>query len=117
MRREYNKFMSEYEALQHMSPIDPTSDSNTSIYYFLHHLIEKKGSSTTNYRVVFDGSVKTSSGNSLNDKLKVGPTVKNDLFNILVRFRKHPIILIGDIAKMYRQVNINPSQRNLQRIL
>lgn len=66
--------------------------------------------------MVFDGSAKTTSGYSLND-IWVRPTTQNDLFNIVVRFRKHPIILVADIAKMYRQINIDPSQRNLQCIL
>lgn len=47
----------------------------------------------------------------------VGPTVQEDLFSILIRFRIHPYIISADIGKMYRQVLVNPEQRSLQRIL
>lgn len=68
-------------------------------------------------RVVFDGSAKKSSGLSLNDVLKVGPCVQDDLFSILVRFRQYDVVITSDIAKMYCQINILPQQRDLQRIL
>ena len=68
-------------------------------------------------RVVFDGSAKTSSGISLNDALMVGPTIQDDLFAISMRFRIYPIALSADIAKMYRQVALDETDRNFHRIL
>lgn len=38
----------------------------------------KESSSTTNLRVIFDASAKTSTGYSLNDCLMVGPKVQDD---------------------------------------
>lgn len=43
--------------------------------------------------------------------------MQDDLCCILIRFRKHNVVVTADIAKMYRQVNIVPEQQNLQRIL
>lgn len=119
LKQPYTDFMTQYEQLGHMTRHEPpVKDTVMPVAYFLpHHLILKMHSVTTAHRVVFDGSARTTSGYSLNDILKVGPTIQNDLFNILIRFRKHPIILIADIAKMYRQINVDPSQRNLQCIL
>lgn len=56
-------------------------------------------------------------GYSLNDLLIVGPTIQQDLFSVLVRFRKHTYVLAGDIEKMQRQVLVNPDQRHVQQIL
>lgn len=113
----YISFMSEYEQLTQMTEVSRESNSKTPIYYMPHHSVEKPDSITTRIRVVFDASSKTSSGISLNDVLKVGPTIQNDLFSILIRFRKHNVVLIGDLAKMYRQILVHPDQRDLQRIV
>jgi len=45
-----------------------------------HH---KPDSSTTKLRVVFDASAPSSTGKSLNNILRVGPTVQSDLLSIL----------------------------------
>lgn len=75
-----------------------------------------ENSTTTRVRVVFDAS-KTSSGVSLNDKLKIGPKIQDDLFIILLRFRKDNVVLTADISKMYRQILVKEKQQNLQRII
>ncbi|XP_043485408.1 uncharacterized protein LOC122513207 [Polistes fuscatus] len=47
----------------------------------------------------------------------VGPTIQEDLFALLVRFRSHAIAITADIAKMYRQIIIDPRDRKYQTIL
>ena len=79
--------------------------------------MHKADSTTTKLRVVFDGSAKTESGASLNDNLLVGPKIQDDLFNILNRFRFHRIALSADVAKMYRQVELDVPDRDYHRIL
>ncbi|XP_015190535.1 PREDICTED: uncharacterized protein LOC107074034 [Polistes dominula] len=99
-RKEYAEFISEYERLGHMERVD--SPYRTDDYYLPHHAVTKQSSVTTKLRVVFDASVKSSSGLLLNDTLMVGPNIQEDLFSILLRFRSHAITLTVDIAKMYR---------------
>lgn len=69
---------------------------------------------TTICRVVFDGSMVTDTGIYLNEILMIGPTIQDALINILIRFRPHPIALIADIEKMYRQFWIHPDDRKFQ---
>lgn len=92
-------------------------DSENKIFYLPHHAVINESSSTTKLRVVFDASAKSSTGISLNDVLLIGPTVQDELFEILLRFRQFEVVLTADIEKMYRQVNVVPKQRDLQRIL
>lgn len=47
----------------------------------------------------------------------VGPTIQDDIFTLLLRFRTHPIAMKADITKMYRQFRINDDDVNYQRIL
>ncbi|KAB0797907.1 hypothetical protein PPYR_09115 [Photinus pyralis] len=118
-KRDYQTFIHEYESLGHMSEVKPELHGNSqrSIFYLPHHGVIKNSSTTTKLRVVFDASCKSSSGHSLNEKLCVGPHIQDDLFSIIIRFRKHNIIYTADIAKMYRQINVADDQRDLQRIV
>lgn len=86
-------------------------------FYLPHHAVKKESSLTTKTRVVFDASAKSSSGLSLNDVLMRGPTVQDDLFSILLRFRKHKFVISADIEKMYRQVALDESDCWLQLVL
>lgn len=117
LKEEYSAFIQEYIDLGHMSKIEIQNDSLNNICYLPHHGVINEGSTTTKLRVVFDASSKTSSNFSLNDVLMVGPCIQDDLFDILIRFRQHSVVLTADITKMYRQVNVDVQQRDLQRIL
>jgi len=68
-------------------------------------------------RVVFNASAKTSSGQSLNDQLLVGPKLQTDVCHIIHRFRLSPVVFVTDICKMYRQFFIHPEDQVFQAIL
>jgi hypothetical protein len=120
LKRDYTTFMNEYLHLEHMmlvSPYVPEDNSHANQYFLPHHAVIKESSSTTRVRVVFDGSAKTTTGISLNDMLMVGPTVQQDLFSIITRFRTHQVAFSCDIVKMYRQIWVDPRDTAFQRIL
>ncbi|XP_071579429.1 uncharacterized protein [Temnothorax nylanderi] len=98
-----------------MSVVNPDQEEPVAVYYISHHpVVTHEGGKL---RVVFNASVKTSSGKSLNDIVRVGPTIQQTLFAIVLRFRQHLYVITADIIKMYRQVNLQAEQRHLQRIL
>ncbi|XP_076763724.1 uncharacterized protein LOC143431095 [Xylocopa sonorina] len=115
LKEKYCEFLAEYHKLNDMSLAEPNDAKNN--FYFPHHAVMRADSITTKIRVVFDGSAKTSSGTSLNDSLMVGPTIQDDLFSILNRFRSHRYALTADIEKMYRQILVHPDDAAYQRIL
>ncbi|XP_035917778.1 uncharacterized protein LOC118515186 [Anopheles stephensi] len=43
--------------------------------------------------------------------------LQDDLLDVILRFRSYPVALVGDIAKMYRQVLLHPEDRRFVRIL
>lgn len=92
--------MDEYEKLGHMQVLNANMKHHPA-FYLPHHAVLKESSLTTKLRVIFDASAKSTNGASLNDILAVGPTHQEDIFSILLRFRRHQYILTADIAKMY----------------
>ncbi|KAH9637392.1 hypothetical protein HF086_012005 [Spodoptera exigua] len=113
-KKMYSAFLKEYLDLGHMTRIHTYSFPT---YFLPHHGVFRESSSTTKLRVVFDASAKSTSGKSLNDIQLTGPILQNDIFSILLRFRRHRYIACADVEKMFRQVLIQPDQRNLQCIL
>ncbi|GIY50981.1 uncharacterized protein LOC103569155, partial, partial [Caerostris extrusa] len=107
---EYHKFMEDYLKLGHMELIleNEIDVPATSSFYLPHHPVPNK--SGDKFRVVFDGSVKSSAGVSLNDKLMVGSQLQTDLTTIIIRFRMHKITMTVDIEKKYRQIILKRTQ-------
>ncbi|XP_055944365.1 uncharacterized protein LOC129975327 [Argiope bruennichi] len=113
----YSDFLKEYEELGHMSEIQDESVEPEVTYYMPHHGIYRPQKTTTKLRTVFNASTLTSSGKSVNSIQYNGGVIQDDLFTLLIRFRKHIFAFTADIRQMYRMINIDESQRNLQRIL
>ncbi|GFW08969.1 integrase catalytic domain-containing protein [Trichonephila clavipes] len=107
---------SEEEIYCHMEEIKNETLDKIN-YYIPHHSVYKPEKTSTPLRVVFDASAKTTSGFSLNSILLNGGIIQQDLFSIVSRFRKHKYAFSADIKKMYRQILVDPNQRDLQRIM
>ena len=119
VKNQYIDFINEFLSLGHMEVI-PTNEIDikpADSFYLLHHFVTKSDSTTTELRVVFDASAKTTSNTSLNSNLMVGPKIQSDLFDILLRLRFHKIVLSADIAKMYRQVALDRPDQDFHRVL
>jgi len=113
---QYQKFIQEYYDMGHMEKV-PNLELDSKAFFLPHHHITQESSQTTNLRVVFDGSAKTTSSLSLNDLLMVGPTLQKDLFDLIIRFRTFKYVLSADITKMYRMIKIHKDDQDMQRIL
>ncbi|XP_055941893.1 uncharacterized protein LOC129971940 [Argiope bruennichi] len=101
-----------------MSEIQNESVEPEVTYYMPHHDIYRPQKTTTKLRTVFNASTLTSSGKSLNSIQYNGGGIQDDLFTLLIRFRKHIFAFTAVVIRqMYRMINIGESQRNLQRIL
>ncbi|XP_050305588.1 uncharacterized protein LOC126742827 [Anthonomus grandis grandis] len=94
----------------------PSTHINTG-FYLPHHAVLKESSTTTKLRVVFDGSAKSTSGLALNDTLKVGAKIQDDLIDIIIRFRTYRYGFTADIEKMYRSILVQENHRCFQKII
>ncbi|GBN30034.1 hypothetical protein AVEN_175411-1 [Araneus ventricosus] len=116
MKALYSDFLNEYESLHHMEEVKEDTDLDAG-YYLPHHAILRPDNKTTKLRVVFNASSKTSSGYSLNDLLYKGGVLQEDLFSILIRFRKHIYAFTDDTKQMFRMIELNESETRFQKIL
>ena len=115
----FKDVMEEYFQMGHaeLVPAVDLQKSQHEVFYLPMHAVRKEPSSTTKIRAVFDASAKTSTGISLNDTLLVGPTVHSSLIDVLLRFRFHRIALTTDVSRMYRAIELTPSDRDLHRFV
>lgn len=113
----YNEFLREYLELGHMEPVKESETPSYTPVYIPHHAILRDSSATTKLRVVFNASCKTRDGTSLNDHLLIGPKLQQDLPAIIARWRQWRYVYTADIAKMFRQILIDPVDADFQRIL
>ncbi|GFR04561.1 DUF1758 domain-containing protein, partial [Trichonephila clavata] len=102
----YEKFFQEYEDLGHMTQIKV--DGSGVAFYMPRHAVYRPEKSKAKLRIVFNGSSPSTSGKSLNSNQFNGGLVQEDLFSIMVRFRKHKYAFTTDIEKMFRMINIHP---------
>lgn len=119
LKERYHKYIQNLIDSGHIERV-PHNRLNLPVqerFYLPHHGVTKESSLTTKLRVVFNASRKSTSGVSLNDKLLIGSSIQEDLFSILIRWRKHLVAFIADIEKMYRQIKITEDHRDLQRLL
>lgn len=102
---KYTAFIEEMLRLGHARPWTP--DDGEPAYFFPHHAVSK-GGGEGDIRIVFNGSSRTPSGESLNTLLHAGPKLQNDLWTVLLRWRLFRVVFKADITKMYRQVLLHP---------
>jgi hypothetical protein len=76
-----------------------------------HHAVYREGSSTE-LRVVFDGSAHDPGCLSLNDFFYVGPNLLPKIQDILTRVKTYAAVAIADIKKAFMQVGVPPEDRN-----
>ena len=67
-------------------------------------------------RIVIDGFAKYD-GVSLNDAIRQGPKLQRELFDVLLRFKRNPVVIACDISKMYLWIEIVPEDRLFHRFL
>ncbi|XP_037921190.1 uncharacterized protein LOC119658004 [Hermetia illucens] len=115
LNTHYSEFMMEYLNLKHMRLASNQNDF--SGYFLPHHGVLRPSAESTKLRVVFDASCISSSGLSLNNCLSLGPKLQQDIFDILIRFRKYKYVLTADIRMMYRQILMNELDTCYQKIL
>ena len=94
-------------------------EKEEKVHYIPHLAVIRREASTTKLRIVYAdaSSSEGKKSTSLNDCLHVGPSLNPLLFDILVRFREKRVVLIGDIEKVFLNVEVDKADRDCLRFL
>ena len=87
------------------------------VTYLPRREVIREDKTSTKLRVVFDASAKSRENVSLNDVLCKRPCLTPLLYDVLLRFRIHPVAIIADIEKAYLQIGIKENHRDFLRCL
>ena len=113
--RDYDHIIREQER---EGIVEQTIINENDGYFLPHHGVSRQDKEATKLRIVFDGSAKPSEDDlSLNECLEKGPNSVPSLFDIILRFREHPIGLTADIEKAFHQIQIDPEDRKMIKFL
>ena len=53
----------------------------------------------------------------MNTEALTGPKLQSDVFDILVKFRKEWVALVGEISQLYHQLVLPPEDQSMHRFL
>ena len=112
----YQQVLNDYLEKQYIRPVPPEELKPECEWLLPHFPVVRPEKATTKVRIVFDGSAPFE-GKSLNTEALTGPKLQSDVFDILVKFRKELVALVGDISQMYHQLVLRPEDRPLHRFL
>ena len=80
------------------------------VWYIPHHCI------TSKFSVVFDCAAQFC-GTSLNYQILQGPDNTNNLVDVVTRFRKNAVAVVGNVRAMFMQVRVKPVDQPFLRFL
>ena len=96
----------------------PSEPSGSRIFYMPHKPVLRENASTTKCRMVFDASARPAPlMNSINDCMYKGPALQPSIWDIMIRAKMAPCLLVGDLKQAFLQIGIKLEDRDAFRFL
>ena len=112
----YQEVVSGWERKGYVRPVPDERIGDPNTYYLPHFPVLREDKQSTKLRIVMDGR-SAFRGVSLNDCVLPGPKVINSLFDVLARFRRYPIAIVGDAKEMFLRLLLAPKDRDYHRFV
>lgn len=117
LHEESTRQMMEYIELGHLEEVPEEEMGNENSHYLQYLAIINDERVTSALRNVFHCSAQSDSTNvRLNYLFFAGEKLQNDLAQLITKFRLHQYVFVGDISKMFRQIDIEPKMRDYCRV-
>ena len=105
----YKETIYQYLPKGYIRQVDTTKE-----YTFLAHFpVVTADKDTTKTKIAFDASAEKDKI-SVNDLILAGLKLKNDLFDVLIWFKRNAVAVVCDISEMFLQIKLWPSDWYLQ---
>ena len=116
--KAYDKQMEEMKEMQISRKLtkEEMDSHKGSVHYIQHHGVIRPEKKSTPVKIVFSSS-SVYQGHALNDYWLKGPDLLNNLFGVILRFRKKEVAVMGDISKIYHRVLIPERDQHVHRFL
>lgn len=117
-RLKKNELYEEYDAIiqeqLQQGVVEPAPEAPSGKEFCIpHKAVVKKEAESTKLRIVYDASAREDNAKpSLNDCLHPGPSLQNQLWDILVKSRFNPVLLTSDLKKAFLQIRIKQEERH-----
>ena len=116
VREAYDSVIKDQLENNIIEEVTDTEINNSSKAFYMPDVADIRDSAeSTKLRVVYDASVKSESGFSLNDFLEKGPPLQNKLWDILITARFRHVVICGDIEKAFLQIRLRENERDCLR--
>ena len=97
---KYCQLMEANETKGYIRKLEPAEIDDSPSWYLPHFSVVRKDKESTKVRMVYDSAARYG-GVSLNDTMLPGPKLQQDVFDVLLRFRSNPVVLVADLTDMF----------------
>ena len=113
---EYDRVMRDQLSAGILEPV--VNVETKGKHYIPHHPVVRADAESTKVRVVYDASAKAKKAEkSLNECLHTGPSLTTVLYDVLLRMRTYPVMLVADIEKAFLQIAVDEADRDYLKLL
>ena len=117
LRKDYEDIVKDklHQGIIEPAPVEPTGPR---VFYMPHKPVVREQARSSKVRMVFDASAKPHPlANSVNECMYTGPPLQPLLWDILIRARMSPHLILADIQKAFLQISLKEEDRDAFRFL
>jgi hypothetical protein len=109
--KDYGEVIKKWEESGYIERVIDPNPTRPNLWYWAHFPVIKSEKENKKTRPVFDGAAKFR-GVCINDYIRTGHSVMNELVAVFHRFRQYDYAMTGNVKEMFLQVRVPPSEKD-----